>query len=175
MTEYAGRMNEKHVLSIIETFGASDIAEIEISEGNFSMSLRKAAAFVGRNGASSATGTPQVPPSLPDVAASSPVAAVASENAPENGRLHLSLPVSGGEETIDSPIVGTFYAAATPDAPPFVRPGSKVKAGESLCILEAMKMMNHLEAEFDCEVSEVLAANGELVEYGQPLFRIRRG
>jgi acetyl-CoA carboxylase biotin carboxyl carrier protein len=70
--------------------------------------------------------------------------------------------------------VATFYGAPGPDAPPFVKPGSKVKAGDSLCILEAMKMMNHLEAEFDCEIVSVLASGGDLVEYGQALFEVKR-
>jgi acetyl-CoA carboxylase biotin carboxyl carrier protein len=70
--------------------------------------------------------------------------------------------------------VATFYAAPGPDAPAFVRPGSVVKAGDTLWILEAMKMMNHLEAEFDCEILSVKAANGDLVEYGQTLFEVKR-
>jgi acetyl-CoA carboxylase biotin carboxyl carrier protein len=70
--------------------------------------------------------------------------------------------------------VATFYAAPGPDAPAFVKAGSKVKAGDTLCILEAMKMMNHLEAEFDCEVLAVKAASGDLVEYGQALFEVKR-
>ncbi|MDR2021188.1 MAG: acetyl-CoA carboxylase biotin carboxyl carrier protein subunit, partial [Treponema sp.] len=93
--------------------------------------------------------------------------------------VHLGLPGNAGGagaegETITSPIVATFYAAPGPDTPPFVRPGSKVKAGDSLCILEAMKMMNHLEAEFDCEILSVLAGTGDLVEYDQALFEVKR-
>jgi acetyl-CoA carboxylase biotin carboxyl carrier protein len=84
---------------------------------------------------------------------------------------------AGGEkpaDTINSPIVGTFYPALNPDAPPLVRPGSKVKTGDTLCILEAMKMMNHLVAEFDCEILAVKAASGDMVEYGQVLFEVKR-
>jgi acetyl-CoA carboxylase biotin carboxyl carrier protein len=77
-------------------------------------------------------------------------------------------------ETITSPIVGTFYPAPNPDAPSFVRPGSKVKTGDILCILEAMKMMNQLVAEFDCEIIAVKAASGDLVEFGQTLFEVKR-
>jgi acetyl-CoA carboxylase biotin carboxyl carrier protein len=75
---------------------------------------------------------------------------------------------------ITSPIVAAFYASPGPDSPAFVTTGSRVKAGDSLCILEAMKMMNHLEAEFDCEILAVKAANGDMVEYGQPLFEVKR-
>jgi acetyl-CoA carboxylase biotin carboxyl carrier protein len=77
-------------------------------------------------------------------------------------------------ETITSPIVATFYASPSPDAPPFVKAGSKVKVGETLCILEAMKMMNKLEAEFNCEILAVKAGSGDMVEYGQPLFEVKR-
>jgi acetyl-CoA carboxylase biotin carboxyl carrier protein len=82
--------------------------------------------------------------------------------------------ISGRGEVITSPIVGTFYPAPGPDAPAFVRPGSKIKTGDTLCILEAMKMMNQLEAEFDCEIIAVRAASGDLVEFGQPLFEVKR-
>ena len=82
--------------------------------------------------------------------------------------------ISSGSETIKSPIVATFYAAPGPDAPPFAKPGSKIKAGQTLCILEAMKMMNRLEAEFDCEIIEVHVSNGEMVEYGQELYTVKR-
>jgi acetyl-CoA carboxylase biotin carboxyl carrier protein len=75
---------------------------------------------------------------------------------------------------ITSPIVATFYSAPSPDAPPFVKPGTKVKVGQTLCILEAMKMMNHLEAEFNCEIIETHVASGDLVEYGQNLFTVKK-
>jgi len=87
----------------------------------------------------------------------------------------VRLGISSGEgEKINSPIVATFYSSPSPDAPPFVKIGAKVKAGQTLCILEAMKMMNHLEAEFDCEILQVHASSGELVEYGQELFTVKR-
>lgn len=73
---------------------------------------------------------------------------------------------------MESPIVGTYYEAATPDADPFVSVGSKVKKGDTLCIIEAMKLMNEIEADADGEIAEILVKNEEGVEYGQPLFRI---
>ena len=75
--------------------------------------------------------------------------------------------------TVKSPIVGSFYRSPSPDAPAYVDKGSKVSKGQPLCILEAMKMMNTLECEYDGTVEEILAANGELVEFDQPLFVIR--
>ena len=78
------------------------------------------------------------------------------------------------EEYITSPIVATFYSAAAPDVPAYVRVGDRVKAGETVCILEAMKLMNEITAEFDCEIEAILVSNEQHVEYGQPLFRVKR-
>lgn len=75
---------------------------------------------------------------------------------------------------ITSPIVGTFYSAAAPDVPAFVRVGDRVKEGQTVCILEAMKLMNEIQCEYDCEIEAVLVSNEQKVEYGQPLFRVKR-
>lgn len=75
---------------------------------------------------------------------------------------------------ITSPIVGTFYASPSPDAPAFVKVGDHVKNGQTVCILEAMKLMNEIQSEFDCEIEAVLVSNEQKVEYGQPLFRVKR-
>ena len=80
-----------------------------------------------------------------------------------------------GTEVFKSPIVGTFYRSSSPDAEPFLRPGVCFDEGSVLCIIEAMKVMNEIRAEFAGEVVEVLAENGEPVEFGQPLFLIKKG
>ena len=77
-------------------------------------------------------------------------------------------------ELILAPIVGTFYSAAAPDVPAYVKVGDHVKAGQTVCILEAMKRMNELEADYDCEIEAVLVSNEQKVEYGQPLFRVKK-
>ena len=76
-------------------------------------------------------------------------------------------------KTVTSPIVGTFYGAGSPGAEPFVSIGTKIKKGQVLCIIEAMKLMNEIEAEFDGEVVEVLAKDDQMVEYGQQLFKVK--
>jgi acetyl-CoA carboxylase biotin carboxyl carrier protein len=158
-------MNDESIKTLIDTFSASQVAELDIEEGSLHIILRKECAVRPVSQAAAAS-TELLPP------ASQP-----------EGAVHLGLPVTettGGSkqgaagETIISPIVATFYAASGPDAPPFVTAGKKVKAGETLCILEAMKMMNHLEAEFDCEILAVKVGSGELVEYGQVLFEVKR-
>ncbi|MET3558959.1 acetyl-CoA carboxylase biotin carboxyl carrier protein [Streptococcus rupicaprae] len=90
---------------------------------------------------------------------------------------HNSLPAEdddNDEDFVTSPIVGTFYSAAGPDIPAFARVGDKLKAGQTICIVEAMKLMNELTVDFDCEVEAILVSNEQKVEYGQPLFRIKK-
>lgn len=78
------------------------------------------------------------------------------------------------EVNITSPIVGTFYSAAGPEIPAYVKVGDTVKAGETVCIVEAMKMMNEISVDYDCEIEAVLVSNEQKVEYGQPLFRVKK-
>ena len=152
-------MNEKLILTVIEKFNSGSIGELDLSDGTYRLTLRKEQADVGR-AAPAHAGVTQ------DVSAEPAVRlGIAANAAPDT--------TSGGEK-ISSPIVATYYAAPGPDAPSFVKPGSRVKVGDTLCILEAMKMMNHLEAEFNCEILEVHAASGDLIEYGQPLFTVKR-
>ena len=150
-------MNEKLLFTIIDKFSSAAIGELDYNDGTSHLILRKE-----QRGTGAAAQHHAAPP---------PHAASAE--------VHLGIAAVAAKETplgdkITSPIVATFYAAPSPDAPPFAKPGSKIKSGQTLCILEAMKMMNHLEAEFDCEVLEVHAASGELVEYGQDLFTVKR-
>jgi len=148
-------MDDKFFLAMVDKFNSSEIKELDFNDGNVRLVLRK-------------EGAPQT---------SAPAAA---SNDAQQAAVHLGISAhstgqsSGGGEKIKSPIVATYYSSPSPDAPAFVKPGTKVKAGQTLCILEAMKMMNHLEAEFDCEIVNVHASSGELVEYGQELFTVKR-
>ena len=107
---------------------------------------------------------PVVVPGAP-MAAAAPAPAPASAPAKEEKSEALF---------ITSPIVGTFYSAAAPDVPAFVKVGDHVKNGQTVCILEAMKLMNEIQAEYDCEIEAVLVSNEQKVEYGQPLFRVKK-
>lgn len=95
-------------------------------------------------------------------------AAPAADTAPAP----VSVP-RAGEKTIDAPLVGTFYAASSPDSPPFVVAGGRVEKGQTVCLIEAMKMMSEVSAPCDCVIEEVMKANGELAAFGEPLFRYR--
>lgn len=107
----------------------------------------------------------------PVVAAGVPVAA------PASAAVNKSVEAAEEEDDtlfITSPIVGTFYSAAAPDVPAFVKVGDQVKAGQTVCILEAMKLMNEIQSDYDCEIEAVLVSNEQKVEYGQPLFRVKK-
>lgn len=156
-------MDDKTLITLVEKFGAGDLAELELVDGSTRLVLRKAgAAGTLCSAPVDATANP-VRLGLPAKADGAAAATAAGHSAP-----------TPGTENIPSPIVATFYRSPGPDTPAFVEVGSRVKAGQTLCILEAMKMMNHLEAEFDCEILAVKAKNGDLVEYGQALFEVKR-
>ena len=118
---------------------------------------------------------PAFPPAMPAAWPAAPAAAVAAPAAPATAEpVAPAAPaqVASGATEVCAPMVGVFYVAPSPGAEPFVRVGSKVKKGETLCILEAMKLMNEVVAECDGEIAEICANDGDLVEYGRVLFRI---
>lgn len=146
-------MDLRKVKKLIELLEQSNIAEIEIHEGEESVRISRASRMPAT----------QTVVELPSAAAPARAAAAPSQPAPE------STPAG---DLVTAPLVGTFYASPAPDRPPFVAVGSRVAAGDVLCIIEAMKIMNPIEADRDGVVRAVLAENGQPVEYGQPLFVI---
>ncbi|MDR1788627.1 MAG: acetyl-CoA carboxylase biotin carboxyl carrier protein [Treponema sp.] len=165
-------MTADFIFNLIEKFNAGSLAELDYRDESSRLVLRKAVSQRGIVTSEQGSGMQTLPAQCAPVSASdgtqvpSPKSQVpGSPSAPD---------ASGAIVPIPSPMVAAFYNAPAPDAPPFVSAGSRVKAGDTLCILEAMKMMNHLEAEYDCEVVSVEAGNGDLVEYGQTLFRVKK-
>jgi acetyl-CoA carboxylase biotin carboxyl carrier protein len=150
-------MDSNFILSLIDKFNASEITELKFNDDVNHLFLRK--------GGDASSQTPQ-----DDSYAKT--SDTVSENAPKEKKAIAKMDEGHGD-SITSPIVATFYSSSGPDAPPFVIPGSKIKAGGTLCILEAMKMMNKLEAEFDMEILSVEAKNGDLVEFDQILFKVK--
>jgi acetyl-CoA carboxylase biotin carboxyl carrier protein len=149
-------MDIRKVKKLIELLEESGIAEIEISEGEESVRISRYPQG----------GMPQVAMSP---AMFAPPAAVAAPAAP-SAAPETAPPITGHK--VEAPMVGTFYACPSPGAKAFVEVGSTVSPGDTLCIIEAMKMMNQIEAEVAGRVVQVLAQNGEPVEFGQTLFVI---
>lgn len=154
-------MDIRKVKKLIELLDESGIAEIEITEGEESVRISRhspapaPAPYVG------AYPAPAAPPAAPSPATVAP--AISAEVSPE--------PEEDGY-AVTAPMVGTFYSASSPGSPPFVQAGDRVKQGDVLCIVEAMKMMNQIEAEVAGTIKAVRVQNGDPVEYGQVLFII---
>jgi acetyl-CoA carboxylase biotin carboxyl carrier protein len=144
----------------------SDIQEFKLEGDDFRLEVR-------RNLPPVVLAAPPVPPATQLVPAAAP-AAPALSGAPAPSSPPPAAPaVRADLVEITAPMVGTFYRAATPEDPPFVELGSRIAIGQPVCILEAMKLMNELEAEVSGEVVEILVENGTPVEYGQVLVRVK--
>jgi acetyl-CoA carboxylase biotin carboxyl carrier protein len=156
-------MDIRKVKKLIELLEESNIDEIEIKEGEESVRI-------SRNGAQSAA-IPQYLPQYapPPQAPAAPPAAVAPAAAAEPVTPAAAAP---GGHVVRSPMVGTFYSSPSPSSPVFVEVGQAVKMGDVICIVEAMKMMNQIEADKSGTIEAVLVENGEPVEFDQPLFSI---
>jgi len=150
-------MDIRKVKKLIELLEESGIAELEISEGEESVRISR----YPRMSIAAPAGAAQPAPLAPTAAAPAKPATAAGEHKPQND-----------DQTITSPMVGTYYSASAPGAKPFVEIGQEIKVGQILCIIEAMKMMNQIESEKAGRLSAILAKNGEPVEFGQPLFII---
>lgn len=155
-------MDIKKIKELIDLMEKRNLSEIEVHEGNKSIHLKRGGA---PNGAISVI--TDVVKENPPVSASvsSGLASPKSEEVSagsEKGQGHI----------LKSPFVGTFYLSASPNEPPFIKPGQSISKGQTLCIVEAMKLMNEIESDVDGVVREILVENGKPVEYGEPLLRI---
>ena len=154
-------MDIRKVKKLIELLEESGIAEIEIKEGEESVRISR----LPTGGA-----VTQVPMYAPPALAAAPVAPAAAGAAPAAAAA-AGAPKSS-DHVVPAPMVGTYYAAPSPGAKPYVEIGDEVKVGQVLCIIEAMKMMNQIESDKAGRIVSVLAKNGDPVEFGQPLFVI---
>jgi len=161
-------MNIDDILKLIQAVSDNKLTSFELEEGNIKLSLKcereqpqVMAVTAPVMTAPGMSGTAGVNLSAADQGAlTSPAAGAASVDI-------------GSDKVITSPLVGTFYSASSPDGDAFVKAGDRVKKGQVLGIIEAMKLMNEIESEYDGVVEAILVNNEEVVEYGQPLFRIR--
>lgn len=152
-------MDIRKVKKLIELLEESGIDEIEITEGEESIRISRSSHNGGGAPAHYYTAPPQP---APTAAAAAPAPAPEPDAKQEEPTGHI----------VRSPMVGSFYRAPSPTAAPFVEPGQAVKKGETVCIVEAMKMMNQIEADKDGTIGEILVENGQPVEFDQPLFTI---
>jgi acetyl-CoA carboxylase biotin carboxyl carrier protein len=149
-------MDLRKLKKLIDLVQESGIAEIEITEGEERVRIARGGAVSVTHPTTSAAAPPVAPPAGAPAPAVAPPAAEAAQEG------HI----------VKSPMVGTFYRAASPEAKPFVDVGSTVKAGDTICVLEAMKLMNEIEADAAGTIKAILVENGQPVEYGQALFII---
>ena len=144
-------MELKQILQLIDAVSESSLDKFEYEENGSKLSLEKGKEPVIMT---------QVAETEEMLQALKPSAEIQKEEKESTGQI------------VKSPLVGTFYAAPAEDADPFVRTGDKIKQGQVLAIVEAMKLMNDIESEYEGEIAEIYVENGQSVEYGQPLFRI---
>lgn len=156
-------MELEKIIELIHTVSESNLTQFTMEEGNLKISMK--------------TDKQTKVVAAPQAVAAVPAAAVTPETVqnPLPAQENIQQP---REESLDgnvvkSPLVGTFYNAPSPDAEPYVKVGDTVKKGQVLAIVEAMKLMNEIESEFDGTVEKILVSNEEVVEYGQPLFVIK--
>ena len=149
-------MELKDLYALMEKFEKSGLSELVFKRSGEEICLKKVL---------TAPPAPAPVSFAPSMHAQTEARTPAPETAPKQ---------ASDTEIIHAPLVGTFYRAAAPDAPPFVEKGDTVKKGKTLCILEAMKLMNEFQAEFDLVIVSILVENGRMVEFGTPLFEVRR-
>ncbi len=150
-------MDMKQIKALLQEFDASSLSKLKITQDAFSIELEKNIGVVSAPMmAAPVTVAAPVVTAFPVAESATPVAAV-----------HTG-------DMIVSPMVGTFYASPSPDSAPFVKVGDRVKKGQVIAVLEAMKIMNELEAEFDCKIVSILVSDSQAVEYDMPLFAVEK-
>jgi acetyl-CoA carboxylase biotin carboxyl carrier protein len=148
-------MDTKQIKALMSQFDESGLSKMKLTNDGFSIEFEKNTTVV-------AAPMPQ--------AVAAPVAAVAAPSQ----TVSVAAPEEIKGDAILSPMVGTYYASPSPDSPAFVKVGDVVRKGQVIAILEAMKIMNEVEAEFDCKILDVVVANGQAVEYDMPLFIVEK-
>lgn len=157
-------MDIRKIKKLIELLEESGIAEIEIKEGEEAVRISR---MPTGEPAAHTVSMPAAPAAPPAPAAAAGSGAVATPGVAEQNASSKPKP---NEHVITAPMVGTFYASPSPGAKPFVEIGDEIKVGQVLCVIEAMKMMNQIEADRAGRVTSIMARNGDPVEFGQPLF-----
>ncbi|MCV3212853.1 acetyl-CoA carboxylase biotin carboxyl carrier protein [Plectonema radiosum NIES-515] len=165
------------IRQLLVTIAQTDIAEVTLKSSDFELTVRRGVNVSNQVLFSGATGSGLTTTLTAPQVAFTPLAEIATSRVTENAA--TGVPSSAQNSMLDqrlvevpSPMVGTFYRAPAPGESSFVEVGDRIKSGQTVCIIEAMKLMNEIEAEISGQVMEILVQNGESVEYGQPLMRI---
>ena len=155
-------MKTQDIIDLMGGFATSGIGRMKITSGDTTIELEKPGCVPAPATIAAAPAAAPVAPAAPaaSVAPAAPAPAPASEE-----------PAAADGPCITAPLVGTFYVAPSPDKDPYVQPGDHVKKGDTVCLLEAMKMMSEVTAPVDCVIDEIMATDGELVSFGAPLIR----
>lgn len=150
-------MEYKEIKKLMDDMGNSKLSELEIEfPDGVKISMRKG-----------------LPSSKPTIKENTSVAITNKSEVPSVQKEAEKPVIVNDGKVIKSPMVGTFYSKVTPKDEPYVKVGSKVKKGDIVCIIEAMKLMNEIESDLDGEIEEILCKDGDMVEFGQPLFRLK--
>ena len=161
-------LNFNELRELVTTLSQTDISELTLKGADFELTLRKQGAIASASAPTFAAAAPDQPVAVPVMSApqtANPTAPAAPPTPPPSTDSNLV--------EITSPMVGTFYRSPAPEESPFVDVGDRIQTGQTVCIIEAMKLMNELEAEVSGEIVEILAENSQPVEFGQPLMRVR--
>ncbi len=156
-------MEYKQIQELLKAVNKSNISELSIKDGEFEITIKQSGPEMQYVALPASPATMMMPPTMP------PQPAIQAPVSPAS-----SAPVAGADDantiTVKSPMIGTFYRSAGPDKPPFVNVGDEIKAGQVLCIIEAMKLFNEIESDISGRIVKVLADDASPVEYDQPLF-----
>jgi acetyl-CoA carboxylase biotin carboxyl carrier protein len=167
------------IRQLLITITQTDIAEVSLKSEDFELTVRKT--LPGQGGLVNVGGSVTIPPQPPITPVVTPPTETPTSRSTENNTvaggtaLPVTPPPTADQKLVEvsSPMVGTFYRSPAPNEAPFVDVGDRVRRGQTVCIIEAMKLMNEIETEVSGQVIEILVQNGEAVEYGQPLMRIK--
>ncbi len=167
-------MEIKDIIQLMEAAAKNGLTSFELEEGDWKLSMKREKKLVSAAVPAAEAGAQPAAASGILSAASSGMSAMYGQNAGNLAANPASMEASGvsSDQVVTCPLVGTFYSAPSPDAEDFVKVGDTVKKGQVLGIVEAMKLMNEIESDYDGVVEAILVKDGETVEYGQPLFRI---
>ena len=155
-------MELKDIILLIDKFEDSDVVALDLETDGLKLNLKKQEGIKQPKGSYIQAAAPVPVMPQPDMFAAPPAEAQKTEDKKDDA------------EYIKCPLVGTFYAAPSPEAKPFVMKGQKVTKGGVICLVEAMKMMNDVTAPFDCVIEEIIAENGEPIGFDEPMFRVSR-